>query len=190
MDCGLATTARVIIIYGAMRKLLQIALVSLVFSLPILSQEAAAQSVRRIGDFKDWSTYTSQESGGQVCFIASTPLSSEGNYTQRGKVFAIVSVRPAEDRGAEVSLVAGYPLKPESTVSVDVDGAAFEFFTREDTAWLPGGQELDQAMISAMRRGLTMVVKGTSSRGTLTTDTYSLRGFTAAYGAMDAACRT
>jgi len=39
-----------------------------------------------------------------------------------------------------------------------------------------------------MRAGLTMVVKGTSSRGTLTTDTYSLRGFTAAYDAMQKAC--
>ena len=33
-----------------------------------------------------------------------------------------------------------------------------------------------------------MVVKGTSSRGTVTTDTYSLRGFTAAYDAISGAC--
>ncbi len=33
-----------------------------------------------------------------------------------------------------------------------------------------------------------MVVKGTSSRGTLTTDTYSLTGFSAALQSIDKAC--
>jgi hypothetical protein len=33
-----------------------------------------------------------------------------------------------------------------------------------------------------------MIVKGTSSRGTLTTDTYSLSGFTAAFNAISKAC--
>jgi hypothetical protein len=35
-----------------------------------------------------------------------------------------------------------------------------------------------------------MVIKGTSSRGTLTTDTYSLAGFTAAYNAIEQACKS
>jgi hypothetical protein len=39
-----------------------------------------------------------------------------------------------------------------------------------------------------MIRGLEMVVRGTSSRGTATKDTYSLRGFTAAYEAARDAC--
>ena len=33
-----------------------------------------------------------------------------------------------------------------------------------------------------------MVVRGVSSRGTQTTDTYSLSGFTAAYRAINTAC--
>ncbi len=33
-----------------------------------------------------------------------------------------------------------------------------------------------------------MIVAGISSRGTLTTDTYSLNGFTAAYDAITRAC--
>jgi len=39
-----------------------------------------------------------------------------------------------------------------------------------------------------MRRGGTLVVKGTSSRGTDTTDRYSLMGFTAAHNAISQAC--
>ena len=43
--------------------------------------------------------------------------------------------------------------------------------------------------MAAMKGGKAMVVKGTSSRGTLTTDTYSLAGFTAAYAAIGKACK-
>jgi hypothetical protein len=39
-----------------------------------------------------------------------------------------------------------------------------------------------------MRAGSTMVVKGTSARGTRTTDTYSLKGVSAALDAIDKAC--
>jgi hypothetical protein len=39
-----------------------------------------------------------------------------------------------------------------------------------------------------MKRGNELVFKGTSARGTLTTDSYSLRGVTAAMKALDAAC--
>ena len=43
-------------------------------------------------------------------------------------------------------------------------------------------------MVQAMRRGNELVFKGTSERGTLTTDSYSLKGVTAAMKAIDRAC--
>ena len=43
-------------------------------------------------------------------------------------------------------------------------------------------------MVNAMAKGSKMVVKGTSSRGTPTTDTYSLMGFMAARRAITQAC--
>ncbi|MGZ8996253.1 MAG: invasion associated locus B family protein [Rhodospirillales bacterium] len=43
-------------------------------------------------------------------------------------------------------------------------------------------------MLDAMRAGRQMVVKGTSTRGTLTTDTYSLNGFSTALQSIDKAC--
>ena len=47
----------------------------------------------------------------------------------------------------------------------------------------------DAKLVQSMIRGADMVVQGTSSRGTLTTDTYSLKGFTAAYKAINKACK-
>ena len=43
--------------------------------------------------------------------------------------------------------------------------------------------------VEAMKRGTEMVVRGISSRGTRTTDTYSLSGVTAAMNEIDKACK-
>ena len=46
----------------------------------------------------------------------------------------------------------------------------------------------DKQLVQAMKAGSELIVKGTSGRGTATTDTYSLGGFTAAMAAIDKAC--
>ena len=53
----------------------------------------------------------------------------------------------------------------------------------------PEDEEIDDLLIKGMKRGTTMIVKGISSRGTNTTDTYSLRGFTASYKAISKICK-
>ena len=74
-----------------------------------------------------------------------------------------------------------------STVQVKIGGEAFQLFTSEDGAWTANKDE-DRRLVKSMVRGNRMIVKGTSSRGTATTDTYSLKGFTAAYNAITESC--
>src|SRR5690625_3193868 len=150
---------------------------------------AAAQSVERVGDYNAWSTYTTTEDGNKVCFIASSPTKSEGQYTRRGNAFAIGTLRPADNRDPEVSFIAGYTYQPESTVEVVLDDQhTFALFTQDDAAWLPNDAQADRQLIERMLAGLAMVRRGTSSRGPLPADTSSLRGFTAAHGARQQAC--
>ena len=87
----------------------------------------------------------------------------------------------------EVSVEAGYTYKPGSEVEITVDGQNFKLFTQGGNAWAYD-EKGDRALLEAMRAGRQMVVKGTSSRGTLTTDTYSLAGFSAALQSIDKAC--
>jgi hypothetical protein len=54
-------------------------------------------------------------------------------------------------------------------------------------AWAADGAA-DLALSQAVRNGSKMVVTGESSRGTKTTDTYSLKGSTKAYEAISKAC--
>ena len=49
-------------------------------------------------------------------------------------------------------------------------------------------QKKDNEVIIAMKKGLKMIVQGYSSRGTLTTDDYSLTGFTAAFNKLSKDC--
>ena len=60
-------------------------------------------------------------------------------------------------------------------------------FTDKDSAWVETpSQEAD--LIAAMRKGKAMTVEGTSRRGTVSTDTYSLSGVTAALDAIAKEC--
>lgn len=153
----------------------------------LLAGPVAAQAIQRISDHKDWSAFRYKEDGETVCYMASTPKQAEGDYDSRGDIFAIVTHRPASNRVGEVSINAGYTYKTESAVRVKIGSKSWDLFTNGASAWAPTAQE-DKAIVKAMRAGSSMTVKGTSSRGTLTTDTYSLLGFSNALGAINKAC--
>ncbi|MBV6631683.1 MAG: hypothetical protein KI792_01475 [Alphaproteobacteria bacterium] len=149
--------------------------------------DARAAEPRLIGTFRDWSAYEFQDNSGKVCYMASRPIKDEGNYTRRGEIYALVTHRP-DDRSFDVaSFIAGYTHQAGSDVSVQVGSSSFDLFTQGDTAWTRD-TETDQSLVSSIRKGNRMVVRGTSSRGTLTTDTYSLSGSSAAYEAISKAC--
>lgn len=152
-----------------------------------LAQPAAPAS-GFIDTFDDWSAFAEKENGKPLCYMASLPKKSEGDYAQRGDTYVMVTDRPAEKTVGEISVRAGYAYKEGSEVEVRIDSnQPFKLFTDQGFAWTRDAKT-DQALISSMRAGSTMIVVGTSGRGTLTTDTYSLKGFTAAYEAISKAC--
>ena len=175
-----------------MLKNLRKVLVALAIAMPLIAGwavivPAAAQEVEYIDSFRDWHAFQYTENGNKVCYIASRPKREEGDYTQRGDVFVLVTHRPSERSRDVVSFITGYTYRSGSEVEVTIGGRTFTLFTSDDTAWARD-TATDQALVEAMVRGSDMVVRGTSSRGTLTTDTYSLLGFTAAREAINEAC--
>lgn len=166
-------------------SLLGLALTATVLS---LAPAQANSKPKLISQHGHWGAYTYNENGGKVCFMASSPRSAKGNYTSRGDIFALITHRTSDKSKDVVSFVAGYTFKNGSDVTVTIDGKKHTLFTNDDTAWA-SDDALDKRMAAAIRNGNRMVVKGRSSRGTLTTDTYSLKGSTAAYNAITKACR-
>ena len=94
--------------------------------------------------------------------------------------------RKADNVRGEVSFEAGYTYKKNSTVKLAIGSQTFELFTSDGNAWARQGD--DVKLVKAMKAGSKMVVRGTSSRGTATKDTYSLLGFTKAINAINKAC--
>jgi len=136
----------------------------------------------------DWTAFKESDSSGGLCFISSQPSKDVGDYKKRGDIFAIVTFRPQENTVNEVSFQIGYEFKNGEDAIATIDGnKTFKMFTQNESAWTYD-KKSDEAMVAAMRAGTSMVVKGISSRGTKTTDTYSLKGFTKALNAAAKAC--
>lgn len=159
----------------------------LAFGAVVMTAGVALAQPKLMAQHGNWAAYQHAEQSGKVCFMASKPISAKGNYTRRGDIFALITHRPTDRTRDVVSFVAGYDFKPDSEVTVTIGRNKFELFTRGDTAWAKDS-ETDKKLAKAIRDGSKMIVKGRSTRGTLTTDTYSLRGSTAAYNAISKAC--
>jgi hypothetical protein len=99
-----------------------------------------------------------------------------------------VSTRPAENVANEVSVIMGYPLKPGADASVEIGSDKFTMYTQGDGAWIKNAAEEPQ-LVEALRKGADAVVRGTSARGTNTTDRYSLKGVTQAIDRATQECR-
>lgn len=148
---------------------------------------ARAAEPSLLGQFGEWSAYVFNEDGGKVCFMTAQPKKMEGNYTKRGDVFAQITHRPAEGSKDVFSYITGYSFKAGSDANITIDGETFALFTQDDTAWAPDAVT-DEKLAQALRKGSTMTIKGTSSRGTLTTDTFNLKGTGAAHDAINKEC--
>lgn len=172
-----------------LRPLLKFTAVVLLAVAGVIGQaaESRAADPNFIGAFRDWSAFWFDENGSRVCYMASQPKRDEGDYTRRGDIYVLVTQRPAENSLDVISFIAGYTYQQGSEVTVQIGSNSFRLFTDGDTAWARDAAT-DRALVNAMKAGSTMVVRGTSSRGTATTDTYSLSGATAAYNAINENC--
>lgn len=158
-----------------------------IFCIVVTTKPAQAAESKLLGTFGAWQAFEFIENNNKVCYMASNPKKAEGKYTKRGEVFALVTHRPSENTKDVFSYITGYTYKQGKEVNVKIGRQNFKLFTQGDGAWTPDA-ETDKAMAKAIQSGSTMVVKGTSSRGTLTTDTFSLSGSGAAYKAISKAC--
>ena len=121
------------------------------------------------------------------CYIGSLPIKSDlPNTKKRGDNYILVYKIIGSDENI-VQIEAGYQYDLEKDIIVKIDNTSFSFYSTEDsseTAWTDD----DDKTIFAMKKGLKLVLSGQSSRGTITNDTFSLKGFTAAINKLNKDC--
>jgi invasion protein IalB len=145
-----------------------------------------------LGQYGDWGAYTASPNGQKVCFALSKPTASSDIPPNRRNasnvVYLFVSTRPAEKVSNEISvLITGYAFKPNSEAGVAIGGANFAMYTQNDGAWVKNAAE-ESKMLDAMRNTGDMVIKATTSRGTQTSDTFSLKGLSQAVDRASQEC--
>lgn len=151
---------------------------------PALSGIAMAQSVKLLGEYRDWTAYTATESTGPVCFALSKPTEVTPSPDDFTEAWLYLTNRPSESVRNELNLVAGFTFAPDTTATATVSGQSFELFTDKDAAWLLDPNQNDN-LAGALRAGSSVVIEGTSDKGIRITETFSLSGATAASRAIE-----
>jgi len=143
-----------------------------------------------LGQYADWGAYTASPGGKKVCFALSKPKSSQTNPPNRPRdpAYIFISSRPSENVRNEVSVIIGYPFKPASDATAEIGSVKFAMSTQNDGAWVKNVAE-EARLIEAMRKGADLTIKGTSGRGTQSTDQFSLKGLTEALARADQECK-
>ena len=121
------------------------------------------------------------------CYIGSLPLKSDLPETKtRGKNYILVYKIIGSDENI-VQVEAGYKYNLDKDIIFKIDNTYFDLYSIEDsseTAWTDD----DKKVIYAMKKGLELVLSGESIYGTITNDTYTLKGFTAAINMLNKNC--
>jgi hypothetical protein len=143
-----------------------------------------------VGQFGTWGAYTAMPNGKKVCFALAKPSSSKTNPPNRPRdpAYVFVSTRPAEKVVNEVSVMIGYQLKPGSESSLEVGSARYAMYTQGDGLWIKNAAE-EERMVDTLRKGTDVTIKGTSAKGTETTDVFSLKGLSQALDRLSQDCR-
>lgn len=151
---------------------------------------AGAAKPTPLGQFGDWGAYTASPEGKKICFAIAKPATAETKPPDRprNQPYMFISTRPADKVTNEVSVIVGYPFKTSSEASIDVGATTFALYTQGDGAWIKNAAE-ETHMVDAMRQGENAVVHGMSSRGTQSTDTYSLKGLSEALDRVAQECK-
>lgn len=160
-----------------------------VTALVAFATAAQAQQATELGSFNAWTAWRATDASGQICYISATPTKSEPAGANRDPIHFMIIHRKGLGTKNEVQTLIGYPFNTaKANASATVDGKSYPMVTEGSAAWLASTGD-EAGFVAAFKAGSQLVVKGTSQRGTNTTDTYSLSGATAAMNAIDTACK-
>ena len=154
---------------------------------------AQETSTNQVATKTDWAVF--EDVNPKECWATSAPEKTVNTRdgvvrddVRRGPIQLMALFNPAAKINGQLAFTGGYPFASGSTVNIAIDGASFELFTDGEWAWAVSSSE-DAKIIDALKRGSTAILSARSGRGTLTKDTFSLSGFTAAVEDAEKRCK-
>lgn len=153
----------------------------------LLASNATAQTVDLVANQGAWSLYADKATPKQVCFVSSQPQAVEPIGANRGPIYFYISAWPKDGVKTEPSVKVGYPINATKDMTITIGTDVFKLFAKGERGFVSDPTE-ELKLVEAMKKGATAVVRATSTRGTNTTDTYSLSGITNALNKMVETC--
>ena len=154
--------------------------------------QAQSTSTNQVATSTAWSVF--EDSYPRECWAVSAPTETvntkDGRVVavRRGDILLMTFFRPGAGVQGQITFTGGYPFAGGSTVNLNIGGTQFELFTEGEWAW-PASAADDAQVLAAMKRGADAVLTARSARGTVTKDTFSLLGYTAAVEEAEKRCK-
>ena len=155
------------------------------------SSVMAQETSNRVSANTDWSVFV--ETNPTECWAVTKPKKTVNTKdgspvsVRRGKILLFVFYRPSDNVKGQVAFTGGYPFAKGRLISMNIDSVNYKLLADDEWAWPPSEAD-DAKIIAAMKRGAQAVVTARSERGTVTKDTFSLQGFTAAVKDAEKRC--
>ena len=149
---------------------------------PAAAAPAKPEGPKKLASFDDWTAATNTEAGQLVCYAFTRANHSAPAISGRGEVVLTVTQRPS-GRDA-VAISAGFAYAANATPTVQVDQTALDFYASGRSAFARDGH----AAAAAFGRGKLVTARSPGPRTAAVVDTFSLKGFTRAYEAINKAC--
>jgi hypothetical protein len=164
------------------------------------SGDAGAGKPLLVASFGDWGVYQTQAAKGRVCYTLAQPKDRAPADLKRDAAYAFISDRPGEGVRNEISFIMGFDVanSPDAAPASKKKGAdkeamaivgdqSFELLAKTSNLWVKNAAKEGQ-LIDEMRKAGKLQVKAASKKGNLTTDTYSLAGFSQALDRVQKDC--
>jgi hypothetical protein len=152
-----------------------------------------------VASFGDWGVYQSRVSKGRVCYTLAQPKERQPADLKRDPAYAFISDRPSEGVRNEVSFIMGFEVANAPDASAEGDSAekgkkkkpaikgatatvgdqTFDLLAKASNLWVKNAAK-EGELVDEMRKGAKLEVRAMSKKGNVTTDVYSLAGFSQA----------
>ncbi|MEN7535995.1 hypothetical protein [Aurantiacibacter flavus] len=152
-------------------------------ALALLALSAPLWARESLGIYSQWGTFRDDE--GPRCYAIAVParVSGESEFA----AFATVSNWPARRVRGQVHFRTSREIGSDARVTLRVGRDNFTLTGSANNVWAENASD-DAAIVAAMRRAVTMVLRTRDKDGRLFTNTYDLTGISSAVDAASVGC--
>jgi invasion protein IalB len=140
----------------------------------------------QLAGYGDWGVFLAQGEKSKTCYALATPKDRAPPGLNRDPAYVFISNRPGENVHEEISIIMGFPMR-EAGARAEIAGSGFALIAKGANAWIKNQAE-EAKFVDALKKGSKLIVKASSVRGHVTTDSYSLAGLSQALDRIEKEC--